>query len=430
MKIAILTMFNGLSNTYSLVNVVREQLQMLLDDNIKVKMLVSEHCPDSERTGIFNDERLEWIKIINSENNEIFHWKTYGPNNNKIDDNFFHQADLIASDYVKYLKDVDICIMHDILYQGLHLLHNVAIRKAQEELPNLKFLSFTHSAPVKHFETTYPINCLYKEMPNTVFIYPTICGLKYITKQYNTKTENCYAISNSINILQNMNDEVINLTKHSNFLESEILIVYPARLTMAKRFHIITLFASYIKKYCKKSVSVIFCDFPSQDIPSDTYKFIIKDIGKKNGLEEKDILFTSDCGFTLGVKRETVFNLFTLSNLFICPSYSESFGLTVIEASSRGNYIVLNEAVPALKEIGENINAYFMRWDARNFDFDTHETYLPSENLYYIKNAQEIIKNMDNNPVLKAKTLARRTYSNKWIYEKQLKPLLLKLTEK
>ncbi|MEG2080778.1 MAG: glycosyltransferase, partial [Oscillospiraceae bacterium] len=114
----------------------------------------------------------------------------------------------------------------------------------------------------------------------------------------------------------------------------------------------------------------------------------------------------------------------SISNLFICPSYSESFGLTVIEAASRGNYIVLNEAVPALEEIGKNIGAYFMRWSAKNFGFDTNETYHPSEKMYYIENAKNIIGNMISNPVIKAKTLSRIRYSNKWIYENQLKPLL------
>ncbi len=49
MKIAILVMFNGLSNTYSLVNVVAEHLKMLLDAGIETKVLVSQDCPDSER---------------------------------------------------------------------------------------------------------------------------------------------------------------------------------------------------------------------------------------------------------------------------------------------------------------------------------------------------------------------------------------------
>ena len=59
MKVAIVTMFTGLSSTYSLVNVVADQIQMLLEAGVKLKILVSETCADSERWGIFRDERLE-----------------------------------------------------------------------------------------------------------------------------------------------------------------------------------------------------------------------------------------------------------------------------------------------------------------------------------------------------------------------------------
>ena len=40
MRIAILTMFNGLSNTYSLVNVVAEHIKMFLDNNIDTTLNV------------------------------------------------------------------------------------------------------------------------------------------------------------------------------------------------------------------------------------------------------------------------------------------------------------------------------------------------------------------------------------------------------
>lgn len=45
MKAAILTMFTGLSPTYSLVNVAADQIRMLLDAGIEVRMLVSENLP-------------------------------------------------------------------------------------------------------------------------------------------------------------------------------------------------------------------------------------------------------------------------------------------------------------------------------------------------------------------------------------------------
>ncbi len=68
MKIAILTMFSGLSTTYSLVNVVADQIKMLLEAEVELKVLVSEACPDQERWGVFLDPRLEWVKITNTYN--------------------------------------------------------------------------------------------------------------------------------------------------------------------------------------------------------------------------------------------------------------------------------------------------------------------------------------------------------------------------
>ena len=157
MKVAILTMFNGLSNTYSLVNVVAEHLKMLLDAGTETKVLVSQDCPDDERQGIFADERLEWVKITNKLGDQQIHWHDYAQADGELHDTFFNEADAIVQDFVTHLADVDICIMHDIHYQGWHLLHNVAIRKAQEKLPGVKFIAVTHSAPVNRLPTQIPV---------------------------------------------------------------------------------------------------------------------------------------------------------------------------------------------------------------------------------------------------------------------------------
>ena len=160
------------------------------------------------------------------------------------------------------------------------------------------------------------------------------------------------------------------------------------------------------------------------DTDGPQYKRVIRATGEVCGLEEGDLLFTSDLGYTEGFPRSAVLELFTLSNLFICPSYSESFGLTVLEAASRGNFLVLNEAVPALEELGKRLGAYFMRWDARNFGFDTRETYQPSEMGYLESHAVKIADRMRDNAVLRAKTLTRRAFSPGWVWYNQLQPLL------
>lgn len=425
MNIAILTMFNGLSTTYSLVNVVADQIKMLLNENVHIKVLVSENCPDSDRFGVFNDERIEWVKITNTRNNKNIQWYDYSSPNGKVHDTFFEEADIIADDFIKYLKDVDVCIMHDILYQGWHLVHNIAIRKAQKELPNIKFLEFTHSLPVNRPKgLEYPFSERFSNMPKTKFIYPTYSGLSALAKQYNIPEGNCAVVYNSLPLIETMSQDVQKIAQNIDIINAEILAVYPARLTTGKRFEKVAALLGSIKDTTEKNTKVIFCDFPSADIPSNIYKNIIKTEGKKFGLTDDDILFTSDIGYNDGFPRQSVFELFTLSNLFICPSYSESFGLTVLEASSRGNFLVLNEAVPALKELGNSLSAYFMRWDARNFGYDTHEKYNPSEKDYYKEHGNIIVNLMREDKCLHAKTMARYKYNLEWICKNQLMTLI------
>ena len=95
-----------------------------------------------------------------------------------------------------------------------------------------------------------------------------------------------------------------------------------------------------------------------------------------------------------------------------------------LEVGSKGNFLVLNEAVPALKELGDTLGAYFMRWDARNFGYDTHEKYAPSEKAYYEEHGQNIVNLMREDRGLKAKTITRNRYNSEWICENQLMPLL------
>ncbi|MDD4572534.1 MAG: glycosyltransferase [Clostridia bacterium] len=425
MKIAIFTMFNGLSNTYSLVNVVAEHLTMLLNAGVQTKMLVSEDCPDGERQGIFADERLEWVKITNKLNNKQIHWYDYSQPDGEVHKTFFEEAEVVANDLEANLSDVDICVMHDIHYQGWHLMHNVAIRKVQEKLTNIKFIAITHSAPVNRPPNPkYPFSCRYTPMPNTIYVYPTHSGIAPLAKQYNVPEGKCRVVYNSLDLISYMSDDVISIHSQTDLLSPDILIVYPGRFTTGKKFEKVAALAGAIKKKTELTVKVVFCDFPCMDIQPNIYKAAIRKIAYFYGLEETDLAFTSDLGYPKGFPRKGVFELFTLSNLFICPSYSESFGLTVVEAASRGNFLVLNEAVPALEEIGKKFKAYFMRWDARNFGFDTKESYRPNEQTYLEENALRIVDTMRDNSVLYAKTLARQKFSPQWVWYNQLQPLL------
>lgn len=117
--------------------------------------------------------------------------------------------DVIAGDLADKLSGVDVCIMHDIHFQGWHLLHNVAIRKAQKELPNIRFIAFTHSAPANRpAKVEEPFSARYSPMPNTIYVYPTQSGIPDLAKQYKVPEGLCRVVSNSLDISEFLSDEV------------------------------------------------------------------------------------------------------------------------------------------------------------------------------------------------------------------------------
>lgn len=269
-----------------------------------------------------------------------------------------------------------------------------------------------------------PFSARFTDLPRTKFVYPTHSGIPALAKQYQVPEGRCAVVYNTLPLLESLPPETQVVARAAALMRAELLIVYPARLTPGKRFEKVAALAGAIQSETECTTKVVFCDFPSADIPSPVYKAMIRREGRHFGLAEEDMVFTSDLGYPDGFPRQGVFGLFQLSNLYICPSYSESFGLTVLEAASRGNFLVLNEAVPALKELGESLGAYFLRWDARNFGYDTHEKYTPSEQAYYQEHGRIIVNRMREDPSLHAKTLARTRYDPHWIFENQLLPLL------
>ncbi|MBD3919316.1 glycosyltransferase [Paenibacillus sp. PR3] len=425
MKVAILTMFNGLSKTYSLVSVVEEHLHMMLEAGYHIKLLVSQDCSDSERQGIYLDERIEWVRITNRLRGEQIHWRDYSQSFGRVHETFFDETSVIADSMEEALRDVEVCMMHDILYQGWHLVHNIAIRQVQERLPHLRFLAMTHSLPaVRPFRANWPLSARFQAMPNTEYIYPTASGLPALARQYGIDPARCHVISNSWNPYAESSEALRQLGSRVDLMTPDILAIYPGRLTPGKQFDKAAALVGAMTVETGLDAKIVFCDFPSMDISSEAYKQQIRQAGERFGLEGKGVVFTSDEGWPDGLPHQAVMELFGLSNLFICSSYSESFGLIVLEAASRGNFIVLNEAVPALEELGRQMNAYFMRWNARNFGYETKEQYNPSEEAYIREHAAAIAKRMEGETMLRAKTIARQQYNPKRIWEKQLKPLL------
>ena len=96
--------------------------------------------------------------------------------------------------------------------------------------------------------------------------------------------------------------------------------------------------------------------------------------------------------------------LFALSTSLSVIPYSESFqSYNPTEAASRGNFLVLNQAVPALDELGRNLDLLYAleRQELRQYQ----GRYYPSDKHW---KTLTIITQMRENPVLHSKALVRK----------------------
>ncbi len=430
MKVAIVTMFNKLESTYSLVYGVMSQIEMLLKGGYEVRLIVSEGCTGKENYKILNDNRVEWIEINEVyDGNKIERLDYYDESiiwNNTNDE----QVKYLAHKFEEVLKDIKVCLMHDILFQSNYYMYNKAIRLLMGRtdegvIRDVHFIHFIHSYPFNRPKyISSQSECRYIHLPNSLYAYPTRSGLTALASQYNVPEGYCEVVYHpSVNI-SDMSTEVQNIHKEVDLLSPDVLIIYPARLSVGKNLEQVVKLAGALSVMGNLDVKVIYCDFKCKDTNAEAYKAEIIATGMNYGLRRPDIVFTSDLGYETGLSHESIMDLFELSNVYICPSKSESFGLTILEAARKGNFIVLNENVPALKEVGIMLNSYFMKWDARIMGHEMTENYIQGEPMYYGFHARQIIDMIKKDRIFISKTKARQRFNSDWIWKNQFKPLL------
>jgi hypothetical protein len=95
-----------------------------------------------------------------------------------------------------------------------------------------------------------------------------------------------------------------------------------------------------------------------------------------------------------------------VSNLFICPSRSETFGLTVAEAALSGQFLVLNSNLPCMSELAGAGNALYVTFGSYRQKVDNSDW-----GRFYGDIARILLHRFDSNEVIKVKTRYRQQYN-------------------
>lgn len=399
MRIGILTSFTSMMDFYSLTSVVRTQLKMIKQAGHQPVMMAQEDFQWANAP--------EWCEVRRPI--KSFTKKDYQSLKDVTPE---HQAlvPVIADGIWNAIQDLDAVLAHDLLFTGWHVPIGMAIHEVCKRKPELPWFHWVHSVPGGNRDywrvpegsfMVYPnhtdrVRCAenFKTWPERVIVIPHCCDLR----DFGVRTD--------------LADRIIT---RFDLLSADLVQVYPVPTDRieAKGIHdVIRLFSCF--KRLGKTVRLVV---PNAWCNVDKWKNKIsqlQEFARQQGLSTREVIFTSTVypEHEVGLSLDVISDLARCANIFICPTQSETFGLSLAEAAMSGCLLVLNQDLPMMTEIAGNVgNAVWARFSS-SFMKTEHQ----NPNAYLADIAKIVLHAFDNSPSLKSSTYYRQAYRREAVW--------------
>lgn len=420
-KVAIATTFNSYDNAYSLILVVEDQIRMLRFAGYSPVVLVQEGFkPEGE----FKNVELRELPAV----------KVY--NEVKVDETFEQDQEALYQAMKKHLKDVKVIITHDWIYQPDALKHQVAARRIAKEDPTKRWLHWIHSATTPNILTTLRgggnkfLDTIKEDWPYSLICFPNSYSIPRVAQHYNVTPDRVVCVHHPTDLPSyfGFNEIETKFWREKKLWLADAIAVAPARLDRGKQIEwVIKIMAGL--KMDGYNVRVVVVDFHSTGGDKVNYREELKQLGIDWGLNPMELSFTSefDQSWQTRVPRKTVDNLFSISNIFILPSRSETYSLVAQEAALRGNLLLLNKDFPPFRDIYGPTALYFPFSSnidkMTGMDGETTTTYT-SERDFALEVSREIKYHLNNDFVAQMRTKLRKERSVEAVAQREFIPLI------
>ena len=420
-KIFILTNFTGYLRSYSPIIVVGEQVKMLKRNGYDPVLIASDGWNPPVDSVYHNLETVLLAPVAYQDPPEI-------------NDIFREDVDLIYQQLKEAVPDGSIVITHDLIFLPDYTKHNIAARRLAEERPLIRWLHWVHSATGPNtlisersmYGEEYK-KLLLEKFPNSIICYPNGQDIPRVARNFAYEEYEVVEVPHSTDPTEGLHPLVQRLYDELSLGEPEILIIYPIRFDRGKapQMHI------YAMKACKDlgiSSHVIYCNFQSTGGDKVVLMDEVKKLADELGVRDR-ITFLSEFDDLahLEVDHEVILDLFTLSNIFLLPSRSETYSLITQEAMLKGNLCFLNYDFPAFRQIYGK-NALYRQFDGAEIAMDGYdgktETTHSDINVYFQDRFAKAFKAwLMQDRVLGAKTWVRTQRNPDYVFKNYIEPL-------
>lgn len=448
--VAIFTTFYQIDPAYSLCNVVEDQLKMFTMHGYKIKVLVDEGLDESKLRGVWKHPNVTICKFLTVDRS----------NEGILPSDFHEQANKLYEQIKEILKDVKTVIAHDVILQPAHIIHNLACRRLAQERLDLSWIHWAHSSTAPQVKCSDPTvsNVIGQKFPNSIAAYPNDWDRARVARNWGYEMNEVKTVHHPSDFVELMFGKEIDLEEYPSLseedkqkldkdfnyslrlskdlveefdlLSADVISAYPCRLDRGKQPEFLIKTMAKMKDL-GRDVRCILFDFHSTGDDKVVFKEELQRIGMEWGLTPKELIFISKWReeTSLSVPREVVMNIKKISDFHMHPSTSETYSLVVQESMAWKNFCVLNHHTPYMRDIygsknvlhvefGSAVNILTGEDGSTNvsiYDEPQHFENLANKILYFIEEA---------NPVIAQWRMIRQTKNLKYIFRRQLEPLL------
>lgn len=422
-RVYILTNFSGYQKSYSPIIVVSEQLKMFLQNGYQPTLIASKGW-DPPEDSIFNQVETKRLTQVPVSNEAV------------IDETFQRDVATLFGEMNDIIEDNSVVISHDLIFLPDYVKHNIAARKLAAQRPSITWLHWVHSATSPYslikersmYDEQY-VQMLSEKFPNSMVCYPNAYNIPRVARNFGYEEDQVVEVPHTSDITEGMDHLVKRMFIEHKLYEPEFLMVYPLRLDRGKNAEMNVHLIAGLKRM-GRAAKLVFCDFQSTGDDKVVYRSDLKRLAKELDVEN-DVIFISefDDSATHEVPHKVVLDLFTLSNIFMMPSKSETYSLVTQEAMMRGNFCILNHDFAPFRQIFTEANGIFKPFSA-NIGFDGYDgeittTYADIKG-FFDDLAKAVIYYTEHEKAIHAKTWVRTQRNQFAIFKKYMEPLLFK----
>lgn len=423
-QVFILTNFSTYLRSFSPIIVVSEQLKMLQNAGYQATIIVSDGWEPPEDS-IFANTTTKFLSPVAYQDPP------------EVNDMFTEDVDLIYNQLDEIIPDGATVFTHDLIFLPDYTKHHLAARRLAQQKEKIRWINWVHSAtgPNTLIQEREMYGEAYKQLleskfPNSIVAYPNAQDIPRVARNFHYEEFEVIEVPHSTDPVEGMHPIVQRLYAERHLGDVEVLMIYPIRFDRGKRpeMHVRLLAAL---KGIGITAHTVYCDFQSTGGDKVVYKNEVKMLAEQLGVSD-DITFLSefDDMCQLEVDHKLILDLFTLSNIFILPSRSETYSLIAQEAMLKGNLCILNYDFPAFRQVYGK-KALYRQFDGAEIAFDGFDGKIDTTHTdidaYFKERFAIPLKGwIENDKVLSAKTWVRTKRNPDYVFREYIQPLIMR----